>query len=165
MKSFNFGILFLLVVLCSCKSHKEKAFRKGAVSDTTLVLNQALSEAVSVKFMPGASALTQPYRFKDSILLTSKASLLSFLPSSVGSQKFKVLESDKIISMLRADSNNPNLPNYLIVSDFVTNDSGYYLQVQNLSSLPYGGGGSLGLYYIKNANTLMNVKRSAWAIN
>jgi hypothetical protein len=75
------------------------------------------------------------------------------------------MESDKIISMLRADSNNPNLPNYLIVSDFVTNDSGYYLQVQNLSSLPYGGGGSLGLYYIMNGDTLMNVKRSAWSIN
>lgn len=165
MKSFNFGILFLLVVLWSCKSHKEMAFPLGAVSDTTLVLNQALSEAVSVKFIPGASALTRLYHFKDSILITSKASLLSFLPVSVGSQKFKVMESHAIISILRADSNNLNLPNYLIVSDFVANDSGYYLQVQNLSSLPYGGGGSLGLYYIKIGDTLMNVKRSAWSIN
>jgi hypothetical protein len=165
MKSFNFGILFLLVALWSCKNHKEKAFPQGAVSDTTLVLNQALSEAVSVKFMPGASALTRPYRFKDSILVTSKASLLSFLPVSVGRQKFKVMESHAIISILRADSNNLNLPHYLIVSDFVANDSGYYLQVQNLSSLPYGGGGSLGLYYIENGDTLMNVKRSAWSIN
>lgn len=51
-------------------------------------------------------------------------------------------------SLLRADSNNLNLPNYLIVSELEANDSGYYLQVQNLPALPYGGG-SLGLYYVK----------------
>ena len=163
MKSFNFGILILLLFLLSCKNQKEQTV--PPVNDTTLVLNQALSDAVSVRFMPDASALTQPYHFKDSILLTSKIGFLNLLPVSVGGQKFKVMEENKITSILRADSNNLNLPNYLIVSDFESNDSGYYIQVQNLSTFPYGGGGSLELYYIKKGDSLINVKKSAWSIN
>ncbi|MBL0337276.1 MAG: hypothetical protein IPP73_18660 [Chitinophagaceae bacterium] len=66
------------------------------VSDTILVLNQALSEATSVKFMPDADALKQPYQFKDSILLSSQASILNVLPESVDGQNFKVMEENKI---------------------------------------------------------------------
>lgn len=163
MKSFNFGVVFLLLTLWSCKNQKDH--HVPHVNDTTLVLNQALSNAISARFMPDADALTQPGHFIDSILLTSNIDFLDLSQVSVAGQKFKVMEEQKILSTLKADSNNVNLPNYLIVSKFEKNDSGYYVQVQNLSGLPYGGGGSLGMYFVKKGDSLINVKRSASSIN
>src|SRR5690606_1543460 len=153
----------LLLTLWSCKHQQDHSV--PPVNDTTLVLNQALDNAISARIMPDADALTQSVHFKDSILLTSKVSFLALSKVSVAGQKFKVMEEQKILSALEADSNNVNLPNYLIVSQFEKNDSGFYVQVQNLSGLPYGGGGALEMYFVKKGDSLINVKSSASSIN
>ena len=87
------------------------------------------------------------------------------LPVSIGDRKFKVLDESEILKILRNDSDNLSLPNYLKISQFEPNDSGYYVQVQNLSALPFGGGGILGLYYLKKGDSIVNAKRMAASIN
>ena len=84
-------------------------------------------------------------------------------PANNACQKF--IKDREILKILRAGSNNLELPNYLKISRFETTDSGYYVQVQNLSALPFGGGGTLRLYYLKSGDSLTNVKRSATSIN
>jgi hypothetical protein len=163
MKQFKLASVILLIALWSCKGQIHQTV--PPLNDTTFLLTQALSNAISVRFMPDADAVTRPYRFKDSILLTSKVISLDLLPASIDDHHFKIMGEHDILQILRADSNNLNLPNYLILSRFEANDSGYYVQVQNLSALPFGGGGLLGLYYVKKGDSLINVKRSAWSIN
>jgi hypothetical protein len=163
MKQFNFASVILLLALWSCKGQMDQT--AGPVSDTTLLINQALSDAISVRFMPDADAVTRPYLFSDSILLTSKVISLDLLPVSIEDRNFKVMAEHDILRMLRADSSNLCLPNYLIFSRLEANDSGYYVQVQNLSALPFGGGGSLGMYYQKKGDSLIIVNRSASSIN
>jgi hypothetical protein len=163
MKQFNVANIIFLLLFWSCKGQRDQIVRP--VTDTTLLLNQSLRDAISVRFMPGADAVTRPYRFKDSILLTSKVISLNLLPVSIDEHNFKIMAEHDILSILRGDSNNLNLPNYLILSGFEKNDSGYYVQVQNLSALPFGGGGSLGMYYVKKGDSLINVKRSSLSIN
>jgi hypothetical protein len=163
MKRFNLSNFILLLLLWSCKDQSHYSVRQD--SDTTFLLNQVLNDATSDKFMPDADAVTRPYYFKDSILLTSKVITLDLLPASIGDRKFKIMTEKEILSILRKDSNNLRLPNYLIVSEFEKNDSGYYVQIQNRSALPFGGGGALGLYYIKKGDSLINIKRLASSIN
>jgi hypothetical protein len=117
--------------------------------------------------MPDADALTRPYEFKDSILLTSDEEVISLnlLSNSVGVKNFKIMRENEILKMLRADSKNENLPNYLKISRLERTDSGYYVQVQNLNAMPFGGGGTLGIYYLKRGDSLLSVKESATSIN
>jgi hypothetical protein len=163
MERINLSSIILLLLLWSCKDQTHHSVRQD--SDTTFLLNQVLNDATSGRFMPDADAVMRPYYFKDSILLTSKIISLDLLPTSIGDRKFKIMAEKEILSMLRTDSNNLHLPNYLIVSEFEKNDSGYYVQIQNLSALPFGGGGALGLYYIKKGDSLINIKRAASSIN
>ncbi|RZK05833.1 MAG: hypothetical protein EOO46_15610 [Flavobacterium sp.] len=123
-------------------------------SDTTIVLNAALRQATSVEFMPSASALRRTSRFGDTILLTVVPLSLEVLPTKSGNDIFKVLPKQTIYRILTGESYRHDIPNYLCVSQFEKNDTGYYIQVQNLSALPFGGGGSLGLYFKKVGDSL-----------
>lgn len=153
----------LLVILNSCNDRQNPS--TSLISDTTLVLNQALKDAVSARYMPDADALSRPYNFKDSILLTSKVSSLNLLQLSVSGKTFKVMGEKELVSTLTMDSSSHNLPNYLNISRFEKTDSGYYIQVQNLSPRPYGGGGSLGMYFVMAGDSTKIVKRLASSIN
>ena len=134
-------------------------------NDTLKILRVALQQGISGEFMPSASPLKRQYRFKDSILLTSDILPLNILPSSIENHKFKVLPKQEICLMILADSNMAELPNYLLVSNIEKSDTGYYIQVRSLSCLPYGGGGSLGLYLKKVGDTLKILNQSASSIN
>ena len=163
MQYLKLANLLLLVILLSCKNRHASTIRTH--NDTTFILNQALTNSLSVQFMPDADVVTRPYDFNDSILLTSSVISLDLLPVSIGVRKFKVLNESEILKILRNDSDNLSLPNYLKISQFEPNDSGYYVQVQNLSALPFGGGGILGLYYLKKGDSIVNAKRMAASIN
>ena len=163
MKQFKFQSVILLLALSSCNGRLAQTLIPA--NETTWLINQALANATSSKFMPDADAVTRPYVFNDSILLTSKVISLDLLPASIGVHNFKVMPEEEILGLLKADSNNLQLPNYLILSKFEANDSGYYIQVQNLSVLPFGGGGSLGMYSKKKGDSLLIVSKSASSIN
>lgn len=121
--------------------------------------------ALSTQYMPGADAVKRPYIFYDSVLLTSNAIPLDKLPISVGIQKFKIMDERKLLDVLRTDSNNWDQPNYLDISRIERNDSGYYIQVQNLSAFPFGGGGAMGLYFLKRGDSVTLVKSLGSFIN
>src|SRR5690606_23893704 len=118
-------------------------------NDTITVLNLAINEGISDEFMPDASALKRNYIYGDSILLTSEFLPLNFLPRKLNNQIFKILSKEDICSVIDADYLHMDFPNYLIVRKFEKNDTGYYVQLQNLSCIEFGGGGSLGLYFKK----------------
>ncbi len=115
--------------------------------------------------MPSASALRKPSKFGDTILLTAIPVSLELLPTKSGEYIFKVLPKETIQKVLTEESYRHDVPNYLCISQFEKNDTGYYIQVQNLSALPFGGGGSLGLYFKKSGDTLTIVDKASSSIN
>jgi hypothetical protein len=135
------------------------------ISDTTFVINAALKQATCVEFMPDASALRIPSKFGDTILLSSVLLPLEILPTKSGNDIFKVLPKEVIYRVLTGESYRHDVPNYLCISQFEKNDTGYYIQIQNLSALPFGGGGLLGLYFKKVGDTLSIVNKAASSIN
>jgi len=76
-----------------------------------------------------------------------------------------VLSKETIHEVLTGESYKHDVPNYLCISQFEKSDTGYYIQIQNLSALPFGGGGSLGLYFKKAGDTLMIVNKVSSSIN
>lgn len=163
MTSLRLVILLLLVSLCSCGTRSTTADK--SVSDTTIVLNTALKQATSIEFMPDVSALRRPSKFGDTILLTCEPLPLEILPTKSGNDIFKVLPKQTIYRILTGESYRHDIPNYLCVSQFEKNDTGYYVQVQNLSALPFGGGGSLGLYFKKVGDSLLIIDKASSSIN
>ena len=153
----------LLLSQFSCKTNSTNTHIP--INDTTKVLTSVLKQAISVEFMPSASALKRVSKFSDSILLTADSILLEQLPIKSGEQFFKVLPKETIYKILTALSWRQEHPNYLCISKFEKSDTGYYIQVQNLSVLPFGGGGSLGLYLKEDGDSLKIIKKSSWSIN
>ena len=76
-----------------------------------------------------------------------------------------MLPKQTIYRMLTGESYRHDVPNYLCISRFEKNDTGYYVQVQNLSALPFGGGGSLGLYFKKVGDSLIIADKASGSIN
>ena len=157
---YNFSLLVLLV---SCQGRLANS--KRPMNDTTQIMEVCLQEATSAKYMPSASPLFKKYKFNDSILLTSSALPLSILPDKADGHVFKIMSQPEICSIITADSILEDVPNYLIISRLERNDSGYYTQLESLSCRPYGGGGSLGLYFKKVKDSLIVVNRSSESIN
>jgi len=156
-------LLLFLFFLFSCDTQPTTADKP--VSDTTIVLNAALNHATSIEFMPEASALRRPSKFGDTILLTCEPLPLDILPTKSGNEIFKVLPKQTIYRMLTGESYRHDVPNYLCISQFEKNDTGYYVQVQNVSALPFGGGGSLGLYFKKVGDSLIIANKASSSIN
>lgn len=136
-----------------------------SISDTTKILSITLKEALSVESMPSASSLKLSSKYDDSILLTATPISLELLPAKSGEQFFKVLPKETIYKILKSESHRQDVPNYLCISKFEKNDTGYYIQVQNLSAIPFGGGGCLGLYFKKSRDTLIIVDKVSSSIN
>ena len=140
--------------------------RAGFLSEDRGVLqNTAIAMSMTGEYMPGASPLTRKYHFGDSILLTSVSLPVDLLPRKVKNQCFKILPSKAICSMLVRDSSSAELPNYLSVRRFEKSDTGFYVQMQSLSCLPFGGGGSLGIYLKKVRDSFVVVSQSSSSIN
>ena len=129
----------------SCQNKADNSRHQD--SDTLAILKATLKESITSRYMPEAFPLKRKYHFGDSILLTSESLPLYLLPSNVDEQNFKILTQEQICSMIEADSNFTNRPNYLNVRKFEKRDTGYYILVQSLSCLPFGGGGDLELYF------------------
>jgi hypothetical protein len=163
MSLLKYTLSICLLTLFSCGDKVTEVKRPD--NDTLKILRVALQHGISGEFMPSASPLKRHYRFGDSILLTSDILPLNILPSAIENQNFKIFPKQQICSMIFADSNMTELPNYLSVSRIEKSDTGYYIQVRSLSCLPYGGGGSLGLYFKKAGDTLKMVNQSASSIN
>lgn len=156
-------ILLFLLSFFSCETKPTNT--KKPINDTTRVLITVVKHAISVDFMPSASALKRISKFGDSILLTADSLSLDLLPTKSGEQIFKVLPKETIYKILTGLSYRQDPPNYLCISRFEKSDTGYYVQTQNLSVLPFGGGGSLGLYLKIVGDSLKIVKRSSLSIN
>lgn len=152
-----------ILILTSCEERIVNS--KQQDNDTIRVLRTALHQGISGAFMPSASRLSLPYHFGDSVLLTSDILSLPVLLTSIKNQKFKVLLKEEICSMIVADTHMTELPNYLTISKFEKSETGYYVQLRNLSCLSFGGGGSLGLYFKKVGDSLTIVNRAASSIN
>ena len=163
MGHFKFSVLGLSILLFSCSDRK--TFNYLPENDTVKVLNTAIAMGMTGEYMPGASPLTRKYHFGDSILLTSVSLPVDLLPRKVKNQCFKILPSKAICSMLVRDSSSAELPNYLSVRRFEQSDTGFYVQMQSLSCLPFGGGGSLGIYLKKVRDSFVVVSQSSSSIN
>lgn len=158
---FTAIISTLCLTSCSTNDTSTKNFAK---SDTTKILELAIRTAFH-GFLPDVSAVKGNYYFKDSILFTSKSLTLDSLPTAVDTLKFKILSKDHLCRLIKNDSFSENQPNYLSIQAFEKTDTGYYIQIASLSCLPYGGGGSLGLYIAKQGDTLYVKKRMGSSIN
>jgi hypothetical protein len=162
--SFLKFILFLSPLFpLSCETKPRIANRP--INDTTRVLITILKQAISIEFMPDASALSWPSKYGDSILLTADSLPLELLPIRSGEQIFKILPKQSIYKILTVLSYKQKVPNYLCITQFEKNDSGYYVQTQNLSVLPFGGGGSLGQYVKEIKDSLRVIYKSSSSIN
>lgn len=159
----NAALFVCAVVFFSCG---EKVPTTGRLdTDTLKVLQAALRDGISDEFMPETSPLKRPYRFGDSILLTTEILPLQMLSASAQHQPFKILPRQQICSMITADSNIIKPPNYLMINRFKKNDTGYYVQVCSCSCQLLAGGGLLGLYFKKVGDSLIITDRTAGSIN
>jgi len=163
MNAFTLIFIPSLLLLSSCEARPTVVDKP--ISDTTKVLSITLKQATSVEFMPSASALRRPSKFSDSILLTAIPISLDLLPTKSGGQIFKVLPKETIHKILTGESYRHDVPNYLSITQFEKSDTGYYIQVQNLSVLPFGGGGTLGLSFKKSGDTLTITDKVSGSIN
>ena len=149
--------------MASCKSPNAKSIQPK--SDTTKVLELAIRTAFYHQNLPGMDPLFYPYHFKDSILFSTDSLSLTTLPISLDSINFKILTSKQICTMIKADSSISELPNYLYLRAFEKSDTGYYVSVQSLSCLPYGGGGSIGIYISKDKDSFVVKYKTSSSIN
>lgn len=124
-------------------------------NDTIGVLNFVLTTIFDVYPLPDLSSVQVPYRFKDSVLFTSDVLPLSILPRQYNGMPFKILPQKQICSMLVSDSLLPEVPNFLGVKVFEKSDTGYYVHIQSRSCLPFGGGGTMGLYIGKRNDSFV----------
>ena len=151
----------LTLTACSTGDTSQKNLHK---SDTTKVLELAIKAAFH-GFLPDVSSVKDTFYFRDSILFTSKTFPLDSLPSKVDTLRFKILSENVICKLVLSDSLSQKHPNYLCVQAFEKSDTGYYVQLASLSCIPYGGGGSLGLYIAKQSDTFYIKKKNSTSIN
>ena len=163
MQSLRFLAFIWTLTLTAC-STGDTSQKNLSKSDTTQVLELAVKAAFD-GFLPDVSSVKDKFYFSDSILFTSKTFPLDSLPSSIDTLKFKILSENVICRLVLSDSLSENQPNYLSVQAFEKSDTGYYVQLASLSCVPYGGGGSLGLYIAKQSDTFYIKKKMATSIN
>ena len=163
MNRYHFIFAFILFVLVSCKDSNEKAIQPK--SDTTIVIELALRTAFYHQNLPEMDPLFYPSQFKDSMLFTSDSLALVNLPSKIDSVFFKILTQSQICSIIRADSNMTKVPNYLYIRVFEKSDTGYYINIQSRSCLPFGGGGVIGIYIAKEKDSFIVKSKMSSSIN
>jgi hypothetical protein len=160
-KGMSFLILLIALLLFECSCINQNTTFVRIDNDTIKVIKAALREAMSLRYMPDASSLKHGTNLTDSIILTSSVLPLSNLPSNIDSQIFKIFPEEEVCR----DSASMRKLNYLNVVNFEKSDTGFYIQILNLSCIKFGGGGSLELTFKKENDSVFVVHRSASSIN
>ncbi len=164
MSSKIICIAFLVVTIFSCRSLETKPITE-IKSDTTLVLNLALRTAFYHDNLPSIDPLKKPYHFGDSILFSSTTLPLSILPRMSDTINFKILSRKEIILLMQTESDLNKIPNYLNIGAFEKSDTSYYVSVQSLNCINFGGGGQIGIYIVKANDSFVVVNKMSSNIN
>ena len=157
-------IFFLVLIVTSCK-HSATNQIGQIKSDTILVLDLALRTAFYHGNLPGITPLKKHYHYGDSILFSSDTLPLSILPKTSDTIKFKILSRKEIILLTQTENDVTKIPNYLNIGAFEKSDTGYYVRVESLNSLNFGGGGIIGIYIRKEQDSLVVIKIMSSNIN
>lgn len=139
-------------IIASCDYKRTN--HKEIDNDTTKVIEFALKISFENENLPGLTPLKTNYNHKDSFLFTTDFLTINLLPQKSGTQIFKILSLNEVCSLILSDSNQIQYPNYLYLRRFEVNDSGYYVSLQSLSCVPFGGGGGIGIYTNKELDSL-----------
>ena len=153
----------LLISFIGCKKPNPKVIQPK--TDTARVIELALRTAFYHYNLPETYSLTLKYYFHDSILFTTRSLPLKYLPSNIDTLNFKILTREKIFSLIKSDTNVSNLPNYLCIGAFEKSDTGYFVNIQSLSCRPYGGGGTIRIYIVKNKDSFIVKNKMSTSIN
>ena len=164
MSSIKIYIVFLMVVIFSCRSLDTQPTTK-IKSDTAAVLELAIRTAFYHENLPSIDPLKKRYHFGDSILFSSGTLPLSILPKTIDSLNFKILSQKEIFLLVVTESNLSKIPNYLNIGAFEKSDSGYYVSVQSLNCLNFGGGGKIGIYITKQNDSFIVKRKMSSNIN
>ena len=154
-------ITFIVMNIFSCRSLDTKPISE-IKNDTTLVLDLALRTAFFHDNLPNIQPLKKP---GDSILFSSDILPLSVLPRASDTRNFKILSRKEIMLLMQIESDLNKIPNYLNISAFEKSETGYYVSVQSLHCLNFGGGGQIGLYIVKTKESFLVVNKMSSNIN
>ena len=157
-------IAFLVAITFSCRSVDTKPITE-IQSDTTLVLDLALKTAFYHDNLPSIDPLKKQYHFGDSILFSSDTLPLSILPRASDTINFKILSRKEIALLMQTESDLNKIPNYLNIGAFEKSDTGYYVKIQSLNCLDFGGGGQIGIYIVKTKDSFVVVNKLSSNIN
>jgi hypothetical protein len=140
--------LFVFLIILSACTDKSKKQSPTSV-DTTQVIQLALKTVLTESF-PEMDGLKRKSIFKDTIFLTTNLFSLSALPSKVDSFKFKVLPDTLICSMLKIDTVNEELPNFLRLQSFEKTDTDYVVRFESVDCVPSPSrDGAVSLHILK----------------
>jgi len=145
--------------------NKTPVIRAHQKSDTSVVIELAIHTAFDRNKLPSIDPLKKAYHNGDSILFTSDTRLLTLLPRTVDTLKFKVLTRQHIMELVSTENDLKKVPNYLNIRTFEKNASGYYLSLQSLSAIGFGAGGQIGIYIEKRNDSLIVTKTVSSNIN
>lgn len=157
------GGLCVLTSLLSCKHSSENAVA-AVLNDTAQILQMAVAEGISDRYMPDASSLYSTPS-DDTVFLTSSVLPLRLLPLRSGSTHFRVLQKDDICFQIGQVDFVERSRSFLEIRAIEKRDTGYYISLSAIGCSRYSGGGGLGLYFIKRNNSFVIVRRSAVSIN
>lgn len=156
-------IFFLAVSLSACKN-KSMPCAPETQNDTSEVIKLTIKTAF-YGYLPDVSAVKRKYYFGDSIMFTADSEVLSIIPGQIDTLKFKVLSEKQIRLIISADSLTYDQPNYLCLREFKKTDTGYFVHLQSLSGVPFGGGGAISLCISKENDSFKVKKRAGLSIN
>ena len=155
--------LYVLTILLSCKHSSENSV-VAVLNDTAQILQMAVAEGISSRYMPDASSLYS-IPSNDTVYLTSNVLPLRLLPLKSGSTHFRVLQKDDVCSLIGQDDVLERPRSFLEIRAVEKSDTGYYVSLRAIGCIRYSGGGGLGLYFKKRNNSFIIVDRSSVSIN
>lgn len=126
-------LFVFLIILSACSDKSSK--QTSSAADTTQVIQLALKTVLTESF-PEMDGVKRKSIFNDTIFLTTNLFALSKLPSNIDSFSFKVLPDTSICSLLKADTINEELPNFLRLQSFEKTDSDYIVRFESVDCVP-----------------------------
>lgn len=142
-----YRLFVFLIILSACADKSRK--QNPTLADTTQVIQLALKTVLTESF-PEIDGVKRKSIFSDTIFLTTNLFSLSNLPSKVDSFKFKVLPDTLICSMLKTDTVNEELPNFLRLQSFEKTDSDYVVRFESVDCVPSPSrDGAVSLHILK----------------
>ena len=141
------SLFIFLLVLTACAEKSSK--QTSTAADTTQVIEVAL-KTLLVESFPDMDGIKRKSSFHDSIFLTTSLLPLSSLPSSVDSFHFKILPDSAICSVIKSDTANPELPNFLRLQSFEKTDTDYFVRFESVDCIPSPSkDGAVNLHILK----------------